>query len=264
MAFDFGNANDQQKEAIQTTEGPLLIIAGPGTGKTFTLVKRIVYLITERGIQPEEIMVATFTEKAAKELITRITNELYKMGVQVNLNEMYVGTFHSICLRVIKEHLEYTRVKKNYRMLDQFDQKYMIFQHINDFRALPHYEDIFTKKIGTWKQAGEIAKYVSNLLEELVDVNGMLRDSNPATVGMANVLALYQKITEEENLIDFSSIQTEAYSLMLNHPGILAEIREKIKYVMVDEYQDTNYIQELIVFLIAGESENICVVGDDD
>lgn len=96
MAFDFGNANDQQKEAIQTTEGPLLIIAGPGTGKTFTLVKRIVYLITERGIQPEEIMVATFTEKAAKELITRITNELYKMGVQVNLNEMYVGTFHSI------------------------------------------------------------------------------------------------------------------------------------------------------------------------
>lgn len=101
----------------------------------------------------------------------------------MNLNEMYVGTFHSICLRVIKEHLEYTRVKKNYRMLDQFDQKYMIFQHINDFRALPHYEDIFTKKIGTWKQAGEIAKYVSNLLEELVDVNGMLRDSNPATVG---------------------------------------------------------------------------------
>lgn len=264
MAFDFGNANEQQKEAIQTIDGPLLIIAGPGTGKTFTLVKRIVYLITEKGIQPEEIMVATFTEKAAKELITRITNELYKIGVQVNLNEMYVGTFHSICLRIIKEHLEYTRVKKNYRMLDQFDQKYMIFQHINEFRALPHYEDIFTKKIGTWKQAGEIAKYVSNLLEELVDINGMLKDSNPAIVGMANVVALYQKITEEENLIDFSSIQTEAYSLMLNHPEILNEIRAKIKYVMIDEYQDTNYIQELIVFLIAGESENICVVGDDD
>lgn len=264
MAFDFGNANEQQKEAIQTTEGPLLIIAGPGTGKTFTLVKRIVYLITEKGIQPEEIMVATFTEKAAKELITRITNELYKIGVQVNLNEMYVGTFHSICLRIIKEHLEYTRVKKNYRMLDQFDQKYMIFQHINEFRTLPHYEDIFTKKIGAWKQAGEIAKYVSNLLEELVDINGMMKDSNPAIAGMANVVALYQKITEEENLIDFSSIQTEAYSLMLNHPEILNEIRAKIKYVMVDEYQDTNYIQELIVFLIAGETENICVVGDDD
>lgn len=81
MAFDFGNANEAQKEAIQTTEGPLLIIAGPGTGKTFTLVKRIVYLITQKDVKPEEIMVATFTEKAAKELVTRITNELLKIGL---------------------------------------------------------------------------------------------------------------------------------------------------------------------------------------
>lgn len=81
MAFDFGNVNEAQKEAIQTTEGPLLIIAGPGTGKTFTLVKRIVYLITQKDVKPEEIMVATFTEKAAKELVTRITNELLKIGL---------------------------------------------------------------------------------------------------------------------------------------------------------------------------------------
>ena len=264
MVFDFGSANEAQKKAISTTDGPLLIIAGPGTGKTYTLVQRIVYLITEKGIRPEEIMVATFTEKAAKELITRITNELYKIGVQINLNEMYVGTFHSICLRIIKEHLEYTRVKKNYRMLDQFDQKYMIFQHINEFRNLPHFDDVFTKKLGAWNQAAEIAKYVTNLLEELVDVNKMRQDTDASIVGISNILDLYQKITEDENLIDFSSIQTEAYFLMLNHSEILAEIREKIKYVMVDEYQDTNYIQELIVFLIAGDGKNICVVGDDD
>ena len=79
--FDYGNANDEQKKAISTTEGPLLIIAGPGTGKTYTLVKRIIYLITEKNVQPEEILIATFTEKAAKELITRITNELYEIGV---------------------------------------------------------------------------------------------------------------------------------------------------------------------------------------
>lgn len=108
MAFDFGNANDQQKEAVQTTEGPLLIIAGPGTGKTYTLVQRIVYLIKEKDLKPEETMVATFTEKAAKELVTRITNELDKLNIPLNLNDMYVGTFHSICLRIIKEHLEYT------------------------------------------------------------------------------------------------------------------------------------------------------------
>lgn len=153
MTFDFGNANEAQRIAISTTDGPLLIIAGPGTGKTYTLVKRIVYLITEKDVLPEEIMIATFTEKAAKELITRITNELYAIGVSVNLNEMYIGTFHSICLRILKDHLEYTRIKKNYRMLDNFDQQYMVFQKINRFRTLPYFDVIFDKKQGAWRQA---------------------------------------------------------------------------------------------------------------
>lgn len=188
MAFDFGNANDAQKKAIKTTEGPLLIIAGPGTGKTFTLVKRIVYLIMEKNVLPEEIMVATFTEKAAKELVTRITNELLLIGKTVNVNDMYVGTFHSICLRIIKEHLEYTRIKKNYRMLDQFDQKYMIFQHMNHFRNLPNYDELFPTNKGVWAQAGEIATYVNNLQEELVDTDAMLDDDDPEIVGIAHVM----------------------------------------------------------------------------
>ena len=125
--FDFGNANDGQRQAISTTEGPVLITAGPGTGKTYTLVQRAIYLIEEQGVKPEEIFIATFTEKAAKELITRITNELTSRNITVNVNEMYVGTFHSLCLRIIKDHLEYTRLKKNYRLLDTFDQQYLVF-----------------------------------------------------------------------------------------------------------------------------------------
>lgn len=264
MAFDFGNANAQQTEAIQSTEGPLLIIAGPGTGKTFTLVKRIVYLITECQVAPEEIMVATFTEKAAKELITRVTNELLAVNVSVNVNEMYIGTFHSICLRIIKENLEYTRVKKNYRMMDQFDQQYMIFQHIRQFQALDHYFDLFSGHLGAWKQAGQIAKYVNNLMEELVDVDSMMLDPNPEIVALAKILELYSTLMEEENLIDFSSIQTEAYNLLKNHQDILDSLRDKIKYIMVDEYQDTNYIQEQFIFLVGEKRQNICVVGDDD
>lgn len=264
MGFEFGNANAEQREAIETTEGPLLIIAGPGTGKTFTLVKRIVYLITEKNVAPEEIMVATFTEKAAKELVTRITNELLEVGVSINLNEMYVGTFHSICLRLLKDNLEYTRIKKNYRMLDQFDQQYMIFQHIKQFRNLPCYEEMFASAGGVWKQAGLIAKYVNILTEELVDPDEMLSDDNPQIIAVANVLKTYLLITEEENMIDFSSIQTEAYKLLMTQPQLLSTLREKIRYLMVDEYQDTNYIQEKIVFLLAGDRKNICVVGDDD
>ena len=188
MSFDFGNANDAQRDAITTTDGPLLIIAGPGTGKTYTLVQRIIYLIRENAVKPEEIMIATFTEKAAKELVTRITNELDKFNIPVNLNDMYVGTFHSICLRIIKEHLEYTRIKKNYRMLDQFDQQYMIFQHINEFRNLPYFANLFVKNTGAWKQSGEIATYVNNFLEELVDLEEMLLDTDPQTLALAHIM----------------------------------------------------------------------------
>ena len=104
--FNYGNANEAQKEAISATDGLVLITAGPGTGKTFTLVKRAVYLIQECGIKPEQIMMATFTEKAAKELITRITNELAERNISVNVNEMYIGTFHSLCLQIIKENFK--------------------------------------------------------------------------------------------------------------------------------------------------------------
>lgn len=176
--FDYGNANDNQKQAISTTEGPLLIIAGPGTGKTYTLVKRVVYLITECNVMPEEIMIATFTEKAAKELVTRISNELLSIGISININEMYIGTFHSICLRILKEHLEYTRIKKNYRMLDNFDQQYMVFQKINEFRKVEHFDSLFSNTTGAWRQAETVVKYINNLSEELVDVSLMQQDKD--------------------------------------------------------------------------------------
>lgn len=125
--FNYGNANENQREAISAASGPVLITAGPGTGKTYTLVQRTLFLIQECGIAPEGIFIATFTEKAAKELVTRITNELASRNIVANINEMYIGTFHSLCLRILKEHLEYTRLKRNYRLLDAFDQKYMVF-----------------------------------------------------------------------------------------------------------------------------------------
>lgn len=263
MAFDFGNSNNNQIEAIKTTEGPLLIIAGPGTGKTYTLVKRIVYLITEKDIKPEEIFIATFTDKAARELVTRITNELLALNIPVNLNEMYVGTFHSICLRILSDHLEYTRIKKNYRMLDQFDQIYLIFQNIARFKVLDGFDTLDLPQ-GSWKQAGQLASYINNFIEELVDTSEMKKDSDLRVAAIARCVDEYNTILFEENIIDFSSIQTECYSLLNNNPDILSKLQESIKYIMVDEYQDTNYIQEQLVFLLAGKKNNICVVGDDD
>ena len=162
--FDFGNADEGKRIAISTAEGPVLITAGPGTGKTYTLVLRAIYLIEECHVKPENLFIATFTEKAAKELITRITNELTARGIVANINEMYVGTFHSLCLRILKEHLEYTRVRRNYRLMDAFDQQYMVFQNINSFRNIPGADQVLSNS-SAWKQAGDICAFINNLSE---------------------------------------------------------------------------------------------------
>ena len=261
--FDFGNANEGQRRAITAADGPVLITAGPGTGKTYTLVQRTIYLIEECGVKPESIFIATFTEKAAKELVTRITNELSDRGIVANINEMYIGTFHSLCLRILKEHLEYTRLRRNYRLLDAFDQQYMVFQNIYKFRNIDG-ADIVLPNGGSWKQAGGICGYVNNLSEELVAPEELMADKDPSISAMGRILAAYREILTEDNLMDFSSIQTEAYQLLRDHPDVLEELQAQITHIMVDEYQDTNFIQEHMVFLLAGDRKNICVVGDDD
>lgn len=261
--FDFGNANEYQRRAITAAEGPVLITAGPGTGKTYTLVQRTIYLIEECKVAPESIFIATFTEKAAKELITRITNELSSRDIVANINEMYIGTFHSLCLRILKEHLEFTRLRRNYRLLDAFDQQYMVFQNISRFSNIPTVETVLPKG-GAWKQSEAICNYVNNLSEELVTPEELISDTDSTISVLGRILEEYRKVLTEGNLMDFSSIQIEAYRLLQEHTEILDKLRSKITHIMVDEYQDTNYIQEQMVFLLAGDRKNICVVGDDD
>ncbi len=132
---------EEKKEAIYTTEGPLLVIAGPGSGKTRTLVERVVHLVSE-GVEPTCIMVSTFTEKAAAELVTRISNRLLERSLKVNLNEMFIGTLHSIFLRILDDNREFSRLKRNYRILDQFDQRYLIFRKMRDLAKVPGVADL--------------------------------------------------------------------------------------------------------------------------
>jgi len=261
--FDFGNANEGQRKAISTAEGPVLITAGPGTGKTYTLVQRAIYLIEEYDVKPENIFIATFTEKAAKELITRITNELSNRNIIANINEMYIGMFHSLCLRILKDHLEFTRLRRNYRLLDAFDQQYMVFQNISRFRNIPEIEIVLPNG-GAWRQSATICNYVNNLSEELVTPEELISDSDPSIAALGRMLQEYREILTEGNLMDFSSIQIEAYHLLQDNADILDELHSKITHIMVDEYQDTNFIQEQLIFLLAGNHKNICVVGDDD
>lgn len=258
------NVDDEKKVAITTTEGPLLIIAGPGSGKTKTLVERIVYLIS-KGVSPEEIFVATFTEKAAKELITRISNRLLELGLQINLNEMYVGTLHSIFLRILEDYRDCTRLKRSYRLLDQFDQKYLLFRNMKNFTSISDSEELLgDHHIGRWSKADKLLKLLNLVGEEFLDVAQLKVDEDRRIQVLGEFYDEYEALLDIENALDFSSIQSEAYLLLKNSPTVLAELQAKLKYFMVDEYQDTNTIQEKILLLLASKENNLCVVGDDD
>jgi len=256
--------NAVQQQIANHIEGPVLVIAGPGSGKTKTLVDRIVNLV-KKGVEPEAILVGTFTEKAAKELITRISNRLLEDGVKVNLNEMYVGTLHSIFLRFLDENREYTRLKRSYRLFDQFEQVFIIFRHIKEFLDIEEIKDLIgDHRVSYWVKARAIADKVNIVSEEILDVEQLEKSEHASVRGLAKCYRIYESILEEENALDFSSIQLSAYLLLSQHPEVLKKIQEKIKYFMVDEYQDTNTIQEKILLLLASENNNLCVVGDDD
>lgn len=258
------NIDEEKKIAIKTIEGPLLIIAGPGSGKTKTLVERIIYLIS-KGTKADEILVATFTEKAAKELITRVSNRLLELNLKINLNEMYIGTLHSIFLRFLDENKEYTRLKRNYRMLDQFDQAFFIFSNLKEFTELPDVNLLFENPMTPkWAKANKLLSYINTVGEECIDTNDLICSEEAKIRAIGHAYNHYQGILEDENALDFSFIQVETLKLLKNTPNILEEIQEKIKYIMVDEYQDTNTIQERIILLLANKHNNICVVGDDD
>jgi DNA helicase-2/ATP-dependent DNA helicase PcrA len=256
----------QQKAVIRHTEGPLLVIAGPGAGKTYTLVERIVHLVAEKKVSPENMLVATFTEKAAAELITRITHRLLSQNIVVNMDDMLIGTLHSVCLRFLEKYREFSRLKKNYAVMDQFDQSFFIFQRLREFEEVaPLTALLGDRQTARWNRAGELCSWLNKLSEEMVDP-GKLKESDNATVhALGAWYEHYLNLLEKENLLDFSVIQLEAVKLLKNNPDkVLAALQEKIQYIMVDEYQDTNTVQECLLFTLLNQRQNICVVGDDD
>ena len=257
-------ANQDQEKAILHDQGPLLIIAGPGSGKTFTLVERIIYLVKEKNVKPESFFVVTFTDKAAREIKTRISSRLADLSIPFNLHEMYLGTFHSICLKVLDEYREFTSLERNYSVMDQFDQQYFIYQNIKDYQSIPNSGIILGERTSAWNQSENLLKWVNKLSEEVVDSKKLRASKDAALVALADLYDLYKKELKENNSLDFSTIQLETLRLLQDKPDILEELQEHLKYIMVDEYQDTNSIQEMLLKLLMGQRENICVVGDDD
>lgn len=257
-------ANFDQAQAIHAAEGPVLIIAGPGSGKTFTLVERIAFLIQSAQATPESLLVATFTDKAARELITRISNRLMELRIPFNHTEMVVGTFHSICLNLLEEHRDATRLKRNYSLLDQFDQQYFLYENLNKFLSIPNIETVVGQSLSYWSRSEELLHWLNKVSEEDIDPDVLFQAPDPALVALSEAYKTYEELLEANNALDFSTIQRETLRLLEKNPGILNALRSQITHIMVDEYQDTNTIQEKILKLLVGPTHNICVVGDDD
>ncbi len=242
--------NDKQYEAVTTTEGPSLVIAGAGSGKTKVLTHKIAYLIGEKGIKPWNILAITFTNKAANEMKERVRNL-----VGASADDIWMGTFHSICVRILRKTIDRIGFDSSFIIFDTSDQKTMIKKILKEQNLD---DKIFTDKSVLY----EISNAKNEMLtpeQYAVRSNGDFRKEN-----IAEMYKLYQKRLKENNAIDFDDIINFTIEILLDNPDILEYYSDKFKYVLVDEYQDTNKAQFTLITLLASKFGNITVVGDND
>ncbi len=254
--------NDDQIEAITTTDGPLLIIAGPGTGKTLTLVARTLYLLISEKAQPDEIILTTFTEKAAYELRDRISQLARKINYQGQLHLIKMGTIHSLCNEYIMKFLSYTPLKRGYSVLEELTQIFFIYENFDEV-MIKRDGKFLGKWAKKWRAIKEVVPYLNKITEEMIDISKLEDSKDEFLRSLAGCYKAYCQKLFETNRVDFAHLLKIFYELLCNEK-VYRKIKSKIRYIMVDEYQDTNYIQEQILLKLASPENNICVVGDED
>ncbi|MBR1904012.1 MAG: UvrD-helicase domain-containing protein, partial [Alphaproteobacteria bacterium] len=238
--------NPEQQQAVETTEGPLLVLSGAGTGKTKVLTTRLAYILTKNMANPWNCLVVTFTNRAAKEMRARVQNLIGDTA-----NNVWLGTFHSICVKILRVHAELVGLKPNFTILGEDDQKRLIKQILQtegiDEKKYP--PQSLVEKISRLKDKGitvdkAISEYRSNIL--------------------ITVYQKYQTRLLELNCVDFGDILLYTLIILMSNADILQKYQDKFRYIMVDEYQDTNVTQYLFLRLLSQKSRNLCCVGDDD
>lgn len=246
----YESLNPMQQEAVYHTEGPLLVLAGAGSGKTRVLTHRISYLIEEKQVKPWNIMAITFTNKAAAEMRERV-NSIVNFGSE----SIWVTTFHSSCVRILRRHIEYLGYSTNFTIYDGDDQKTLMRQI---FKRM----DIDGKQFKERSVLGAISSAKDEMVtpEEFeLNAGGDFREKK-----VAQIYEEYQKELKKNNALDFDDLILKTVELFMNAPEVLDYYQERFRYIMVDEYQDTNKVQFKLVDLLAKKYRNLCVVGDDD
>ena len=242
--------NDKQYEAVVNTEGPCLVIAGAGSGKTKVLTHKIAYLIGEKGAKPWDILAITFTNKAANEMKERIANL-----VGDDAKDIWMGTFHSICVRILRRFIDRIGFDSSFIIFDTSDQRTLVKACMKD---LAIDDKLFNDR--------SVLSEISNAKNEMLEPEQYTARANSdfRKEKIATVYELYQKRLKENNAIDFDDIINYTIKILMENPDILEYYANKFKYVLVDEYQDTNKAQFTLVTLLASKNGNITVVGDND
>lgn len=242
--------NDKQKEAVLATEGPCLVIAGAGSGKTKVLTHKIAYLLSEKNVKPWNILSITFTNKAANEMKQRVEKLVGEAS-----QEMWLGTFHSICVRILRRFIDRIGFDTTFLIFDSTDQRTLVKECI---KSIGLDDKLFTDR----SVLSEISNGKNDMLEPKayqVKYNGDFRKEK-----IGEVYELYQKKLKENNALDFDDIINYTIKILTENPDVLEYYTEKFKYVLVDEYQDTNKSQFMLVSILASKYGNITVVGDND
>ena len=246
----YDTLNKEQKEAVLTVDGPLLLLAGAGSGKTRVLTHRIAYMIDEMGVNPWNILAITFTNKAAEEMRERVDN-IVGFGAE----QIWVSTFHSSCVRILRRHIDRLGYDTNFTIYDTDDQKAVMKEICKRFQ-------IDTKQLKERAIMSAISSAKDELISPLEYEINAFGDSIKKKI--AAVYKEYQIVLKRNNALDFDDLIVKTVELFKACPDILYQYQERFKYIMVDEYQDTNTAQFELIRLLADRHHNLCVVGDDD
>jgi len=260
----FAGLNDEQIKAIKHDKGPLLIIAGAGSGKTTVITERIKYLILERNILPHEILALTFTDKAAREMEERVD-----LSMPYGYTQMWISTFHAFCDRILRNEAIHIGLNPNYKLateaqIIQFLRSNIFKFSLNYFRPLgnpnkflegmlQHFSRLKDEDINT----DDCLKYSNSLKEIEPDEIKKIKE-------LANAYKVYEELKTKEGIMDFSDLISNTLKLFRERKNILKSYQNKFKYILIDEFQDTNYAQNELAILLAGDRKNISVTGDDD
>ena len=261
------NLNKEQEKAVYFGEGPLLVVAGAGTGKTTVLTERIAYLIKEKGIKPEEILATTFTEKAAQEIEERVENI-----IPFGYYDFWISTFHSFCDRILKNYGLLIGIPTNYKLLDKPGQWILIKKNFDKFHFLKHYRPMgnptkfihaLLNHFSECKNEGiypeDYLDYIDSLKKDLNDI-----EKDERLKEIADAYHVYQKLLLDNSYLDFGDLINYTIKLFNKRKDILEKFRNQFKYILIDEFQDTNWVQYELMQKLASPRNNINVLLDDD